>query len=136
MDSNGKNVEIIRGFRTCGLDDVYMSDSTVEVQPGMVITQDGALATLTDASHTEVGVAIQGNIFGRGGYDEASGKIPVMISNFVMRTQIFTPAVYIAGEAITVVAGIPKKAVGTDPIWGRVTAIGVEAGTIDIRVNY
>ena len=129
-----KQTEIIRGFRTCGLDDVYNADSTVEVQPGMIITKDGKLATL-GATHQEVGMSIQSNKFGRGGYDEATGKIPVMVSNFVARTAVFEPAVYAENDVVTVANGLITKGGTGESIYGYVTAVDATTGTIDVRVT-
>lgn len=128
-----KNVEIIRGFRTCGLDDVYASDVAVEVQPGMVITRDGQLATL-NATHMEVGMAIQSNLFGRGSYEEATGKIPVMISNFMARTNVHGGSVFAEGDAVTVENGLITKGGEGETLYGYVTAVDSSTGTIDVRV--
>lgn len=131
---NNKHTEITRGFRTCGLDDVYASDAAVEVQPGMVITRDGQLATLHDVDHIEVGLAIQSNKFGRGGYDEATGQIPVMVSNFMVRTNVHTNAVFSEGDVVTVTNGLIDKGGVGESIYGYITAVDSSTGTIDVRV--
>lgn len=127
-------VDVIRGWRTCGMDDIYLSDPEIEVQPGMVITPEGQLATLT-GEHIEVGMALQANKFGRGGYDEFTGKIPVMLTNFKVRTNVMDPIVYVVGDPVTVVDGLITKGGEAESLYGYVTAVGIEAGTIDVRVT-
>ncbi|MEA3471486.1 MAG: hypothetical protein U9R24_07195 [Thermodesulfobacteriota bacterium] len=130
-----KNIEIVRGYRSFGHEDVYASDPAVTVVEGDVIDQDGALVTLSGAvTHKECGMVIERNMIN--GQPKDSGKSPVYVSNFVVRTSRYTPAVYAVNDPITVTAGLlAKGTVGTDAIWGYVTAINTD-DTIDVRCNY
>ncbi len=130
-----KNIEIVRGYRSFGHEDVYVSDAAVTVVEGDVITPDGQLATLSgQTSHIECGVVVERNMIN--GQPKDSGKTPVYVSNFVVRTSRYVPGTYAVDDPITITGGQPTKGtVGTDTIWGYVTRVGTD-GTLDIRVNY
>ena len=130
-----KNIEIVRGYRSFGHEDVYMSDPNVEVVEGDVIAPDGSKVTLSGQTvHKECGIAIERNMIN--GQPKDSGKTPVYVSNFVVRTSRFTPGTYAVNDPITVESGMPKKAdPSADVVWGYVTAVNGD-GTLDIRVNY
>lgn len=130
-----KNIEIVRGYRSFGHEDVYVSDVAVTVVEGDVVAPDGTLVTLSGATtHLECGMAIERNTIN--GQPKESGKTPVYVSNFVVRTMRYAPASYAVNDPITITAGKPAKGTaGTDAIWGYVTKIGTD-GTIDIRCNY
>ncbi len=130
-----KNIEIVRGYRSFGHEDVFASDPAVTVVEGDIVDVDGALVTLSgQVAHLECGIVIERNMIG--GQHKESGKTPVYVSNFVVRTSRYTPAVYAVNDPITVTAGlVAKGTVGTDAIWGYVTAVNSD-DTIDIRCNY
>jgi hypothetical protein len=129
-----KNIEIVRGYRSFGHEDVYMSDPAVTVVEGDVIAPDGSLVTLSgQLNHLECGMAVERNMIN--GQHKESGKTPVYVSNFVVRvaTPGFVPSV---NDPITVTAG--KVAVANpaaDAVWGYVSAVNTD-GSIDIRCNY
>lgn len=131
-----KNIEIVRGYRSFGHEDVYASDPAVTVVEGDVIAPDGSLVTLSGATtHKECGIVVERNMIN--GQPKDSGKTPVYVSNFVVRTSRFAAGTYNVNDPITVTGGLPAVgAVGTDAIWGYVTAVDTSAGTIDVRVNY
>ena len=130
-----RSIEIVRGYRTYGHEDVYATDPTVEVLDGDIIAPDGTKVTLTD-THLECGIAVQPSNLGTTDYREASMKTPVYISNFVVRTKRVTAATYAVNDAISVKDGLPCKVDATNTIvWGYVSKVGTD-GTIDIRVNY
>ncbi len=130
-----KNIEIVRGYRSFGHEDVYVSDAAVTVVEGDIIAPDGSLVTISGAlTHLECGIAVERNMIN--GQPKDSGKTPVYVSNFVVRTSRYTAGTYNVDTAVTVTAGLPAvAAVGTDAIWGYVTKVGTD-GTIDIRCNY
>jgi len=130
-----RNIEIVRGYRTFGHEDVFASDPSVQVVEGDIIDRDGQKITLSGSTdHKECGIVIERNYIN--GQPKDSGKTPVYVSNFVVRTSRFTPATYSVNDPVTVTDGLPTKGtVGTDAIWGYVTAVNSD-GTIDIRVNY
>ncbi len=130
-----KNIEIVRGYRSFGHEDVYESDPGVTVVEGDIVAADGSKVTLSGAlTHLECGMAIERNMIN--GQPKDSGKTPVYVSNFVVRTSRITAAAYAVNDPITVTAGLPAKGVaGTDAIWGYVTAVNTD-DTIDIRCNY
>jgi len=130
-----KNIEIVRGYRSFGHEDVYASDPAVQVVEGDVIEPSGAKVTLSGATdHKECGIVIERNYIN--GQPKDSGKTPVYVSNFVVRTSRYVPGTYAANDPITVTDGLPAKGtVGTDAIWGYVVAVNQD-GTLDIRVNY
>ena len=130
-----RNIEIVRGYRAYGHEDVYATDPTVNVLDGDIIGPDGAKITLTD-THLECGIAVQPSNLGTTEYREGSGKTPVYISNFVVRTGRIHAAAYAINDAISVRDGMPCKIDATNTIvWGYVTKVGTD-GKIDIRVNY
>jgi len=130
-----RNIEIIRGYRTHGHEDVYDTDPTVQVLDGDIIDPTGAKVTLTD-THLECGIAIQPSNLGTTEYKEASRKTPVYISNFVVNTKRVNAAVYAVNDAVSVKNGLPCKADGTNAVvWGYVSKVGTD-GSINIRVNY
>lgn len=130
-----KNIEIVRGYRSFGHEDVYASDAAVSVVEGDIIAPDGTLATLSGSTtHKECGMVIERNMIN--GQAKESGKTPVYVSNFVVRTGRYTPASYDVDDAVTVTGGLIAKGVeGTDTIWGYVTKVGTD-GKLDIRCNY
>jgi len=130
-----KNIEIVRGYRSFGHEDVYVSDPAVTVVEGDVIAPDGSLVTLSGTTtHLECGMAVERNMIN--GQPKDSGKTPVYVSNFVVRTSRYVPGTYAVNDPITITDGKPTKGtVGTDVIWGYVTKVGND-GTIDIRCNY
>ena len=130
-----RNVDIVKGYRTYGQEAVYVQDPSVEVDNGDIVTPDGQKATLTD-THLECGIVIQPSKLA-GQFPEGSGKIPVYITNFVVRTAVYnTAATYAVNTAISVKDGKPTPVDETNAIvWGYVTAVNTD-GTIDIRVNY
>lgn len=131
-----RNVEIVRGFRDGGHEEVYAADPLVDILDGDIIDSTGSKVTLTD-THIECGIAIQPTGIGGSGKKEASGKIPVYVSNFTCRTKRFAPATYNVNDAVSVKDGLPTPVDDTNTIvWGYVTAVGTSGGTIDIRVNY
>jgi len=128
-----KNIDIVRGYRTFGHEDLYASDPTVSVQPGLIIDMSGQAATLTD-THVEVGVAVETNLNPTGGA-KPSGKIPVYISNFVVRYYDAIPDGINLDDPVTVIDG--KVAALDDNhkvVWGYVTKI--TDTSYDVRVNY
>ena len=128
-----KNIEIVRGYRSFGHEDVYFSDPAVVVVEGDVVGPDGALVTLTDA-HLECGMAIERNLIN--GQPKESGKTPVYVSNFVVRTSRYVPGTYSVNQPLSVAAGQLKAVDATNTIvWGYVTAVNTD-GTLDIRCNY
>lgn len=128
-----KNIEIVRGYRSFGHEDVYNSDPAVTVVEGDIVAPDGSLVSLTD-THLECGMAVERNTIN--GQPKASGKIPVYVSNFVVRTSRYTPATYAVNDALSVAAGKLKAVDTTNTIvWGYVTAVNTD-GTIDVRCNY
>lgn len=130
-----RNIEIVRGYRTFGHEDVYNTDPTAMTLDGDIIGPDGSKITLTD-THLECGIAIQPSNLGATEYREDSRKTPVYVSNFVVRTKRYDPATYAMGDAVSVKDGLPCKADGTNAIvWGYITKVGTD-GTLDIRVNY
>ena len=130
-----RNIEIVRGYREFGHEDVYPGKPTVTLLDGDIIDIEGEKATLTDA-HQEIGIAIQPTNLGTTEYREASGKIPVYISNFTVRTKRFHAATFALGDEVSVRDGLPCKADGTNAyVWGHIVAIGNGGATIDIRVN-
>ena len=130
-----RNVEIVRGYREAGHEDVYAADPTVNILDGDIIAPDGTKMTLTD-THKECGIAIQPTNLGTTEYREASGKIPVYISNFTCRVRNYIPGVYALDDEISVKDGLPIVANATNiTVWGHITNVGTD-GTLDIRVNY
>ena len=127
-----KLIDIVRGYRTFGHEDVYVSDPTTTIQPGDVIGLDGKKATL-DKDHKECAVAVEKNTDYSG--QKPSGKIPVYVSNFVIRYYKPVPDGVAAGDPVTVINGQPAK---TDAdhtvVWGYVTR--VTDSDFDVRVNY
>jgi hypothetical protein len=130
-----KNIEIVRGYRSFGHEDVYASDPAVQVVEGDVIEPSGAKVTLSGALvHKECGIVIERNYIN--GQPKDSGKTPVYVSNFVVRTSRYVPGTYAANDPVTVTDGLPAKADPTaDTVWGYVVAVNQD-GTLDIRVNY
>ena len=129
-----KNIDIVRGYRSFGHEDVYASNPAVAIVEGDIVDVEGNKVTLTDA-HIECGIAIERNTTTNPG-QKPSGKIPVYISNFVVRTKRFAPATYSVNEAVSVKDGIPSKVDATNTIvWGYITKIDSE-GYLTIRVNY
>ena len=130
-----RNIEIVRGYRSFGHEDVYPGNPDLELLDGDIITAEGEKATLTDA-HQEVGIVIQPTNLGNTEYREASGKVPVYVSNFTVRTTRFHPATFKVGDGVSVKDGLPVLADDTNKeIWGYVTAVGNGGASIDIRVN-
>ena len=129
------NVDIVKGFRSYGQEGVYNQDPLIEVKNGDIVSPTGQKITLTD-THLECGVAIQPSKLSSQ-FPEGSGKIPVYITNFVLRTARYDhTASYAVDSAVSVKDGLPTLVNGTNTIvWGYVTAVGTD-GTIDIRVNY
>ena len=129
-----KNVEIIRGYRSFGHEDVYDSNPAVEIVEGDIIDGNGDKVTLLD-THIECGISIEKNTTVAGG-QKPSNSIPVYVSNFVAKTSRFTPGVYTVGEPVTVINGLPSKLTGTNlVVWGYVTKVGTD-GSLTIRCNY
>lgn len=129
-----KNIEIVRGYRSFGHEDVFVSDPAITVVEGDIIGPDGSLVTLKGSlTHLECGMAIERNLIN--GQPKESGKTPVYVSNFVVRTSRYESMAYAVNDPITVNAGLPTKGTSSDAIWGYVTKIGND-GTIDIRCNY
>ena len=128
-----KNIEIVRGYRSFGHEDVYVSDAAITVVEGDIVAPDGSLVTLTDA-HLECGMAIERNLIN--GQPKESGKTPVYVSNFVVRTMRYAPASYAVNDALSVANGLLKAVDATNTVvWGYVTKVGTD-GTIDVRCNY
>jgi hypothetical protein len=128
-----KNIDIVRGYRSFGHEDLYASDPTVAVQPGDIITMDGKKATLTD-THIECGVAVESNVNPMGG-QKPSGKIPVYVSNFVVRFYSPAPEGVNLGDPVTVIDGKVAPLDDTHKVvWGYVTKI--TDTSYDVRVNY
>ena len=130
-----KNIEIVRGYRSFGHEDVYTSDPAVTVVEGDVVAPDCSLVTLKGATdHKECGMAVERNMIN--GQPKDSGKTPVYVSNFVVRTSRYAPMTYSVNDPITIDGGMPTKGtVGTDAIWGYVVAVNSD-DTLDIRCNY
>lgn len=130
-----KSIEIVRGYRSFGHEDVYASNPAVTVVEGDIIDVDGNLVTLSGSTtHKECGMAVERNM--ANGQHKSSGKIPVYISNFVVKTSRYTPAAYAVNDPVTVTNGlITKGTVGTDAIWGYVVAVNTD-DTLVIRCNY
>ncbi len=130
-----KNIDIIRGYRSFGHEDVYTSDVAVTVVEGDVVGPDGSLVTLKGAVvHKECGMAIERNLIN--GQPKDSGKTPVYVSNFVVRTSRYAPMAYSLDDPITTDGGLlTKGVVGTDAIWGYVVAVNTD-DTLDVRCNY
>ena len=129
-----KNIDIVRGYRSFGHEDVYASNPAVVIVEGDIIDANGDKVTLTDA-HIECGIAIERNTTVAAG-QKPSMNIPVYISNFVVRTTRFTAGTYAVGDAMSVAAGLPIKVDATNTVvWGYVTKVGTD-GSLDIRCNY
>ena len=130
-----KNIEIVRGYRSFGHEDVYASDPSIVVVEGDVIAPDGSLVTLQGATdHKECGMVVERNMIN--GQPKDSGKTPVYVSNFVVRTSRYAPMVYTVNDPVTVSGGLlTKGTAGTDAIWGYVVAVNSD-DTLDIRCNY
>jgi len=130
-----KNIEIVRGYRSFGHEDVYVSDPSVPVVEGDIIAPDGSLATLKgDTTHKECGIVIERNTIN--GVPKDSGKTPVYVSNFVVRTSRYEPGTYSVNDPITVDGGLLTKGdAAADAIWGYVVAVNSD-DTLDIRCNY
>jgi len=129
-----KNIDIVRGYRSFGHEDVYASNPATAIVEGDIIDANGDKVTLTDA-HIECGISIERNTTVDPG-QKPSGMIPVYISNFVVRTKRFVPATYAVNEPVSVKDGMPSKVDNTNTIvWGYITKIGTD-GSMDIRVNY
>ena len=130
-----RNIEIVRGYREFGHEDVYPGKPDVTLLDGDIITIEGDKATLTDA-HQEIGIAIQPTNLGTSEYREASGKVPVYVSNFTVRTKRFHPAAFALGDEVSVKDGLPCKAGGDNTqVWGHIVAVDNGGASIDIRVN-
>jgi len=128
-----KNIDIIRGYRTFGHEDLYASDSTERVEVGDVIGLDGKKATL-GTSHVECGIAIESNYDATGAV-KPSGKIPVYVSNFVVRFYQPAPADVSVGDPLTIIDGKPAKLDDNHTVvWGYITAM--TDTSFDVRVNY
>ena len=128
-----KNIDIIRGFRTSGLEDLYPSNPLVDVVPGDIITLAGDKATL-ETQHHECGLAIEGNK-NPGGEEKPSGKIPVYVSNFVVRYYEPAPNGVNVGDPVTVIDGRPAALTQNNTVvWGYV--VGMTDTSFDVRVNY
>ena len=130
-----KNIEIVRGYRSFGHEDVYASDPAVTGVEGDVIAPDGSKGTLKGATtHKECGMVIERNMIN--GQPKDSGKTPVYVSNFVVRTSRYEPMSYSVNDPVTVDGGLlTKGTAGTDAIWGYVVAVNSD-DTLDIRCNY
>jgi hypothetical protein len=130
-----KNIEIVRGYRSFGHEDVYTSNPAVVVVEGDVVAPDGSLVTLKGATtHLECGMAVERNMIN--GQPKDSGKTPVYVSNFVVRTSRYEPMTYAANDPVTVDAGLVTKAdPAADAVWGYVVAVNSD-DTLDIRCNY
>ena len=131
-----KNIEIIRGYRSFGHEDVYASNPAVEIVEGDIVDNNGALVTLLTA-HLECGMAIERNMIN--GQPKESGKTPVYVSNFVVRiqtSQLGAGAFDTVNTALSVAAGklVPVDVTNTIP-WGYITGVNTD-GTIDVRCNY
>ena len=128
-----KNIEIVRGYRSFGHEDVYMSNPAVVVVEGDIVDPLGDKVTLL-AAHLECGMAIERNMIN--GQPKESGKTPVYVSNFVVRTSRYAPGTYNVNDALSVAAGELKAVDATNTVvWGYVTAVNTD-GTIDVRCNY
>jgi len=127
-----KNIDIVRGYRTFGHEDLYPSDATVSVVSGDIVDLSGAKATL-GTEHKEVGLAIETNKDYYG--DKPSGKIPVYISNFTVRYYEPIPDGVNLGDPVTVINGRPA-ALDDDHkvVWGYV--VKLDETSFDVRVNY
>jgi hypothetical protein len=130
-----KNIEIVRGYRSFGHEDIYASNPSITVVEGDVIAPDGSLATLKgDLTHKECGIVIERNMIN--GQPKDSGKTPVYVSNFVVRTSRYAPMTYSANDPVTVDNGLITKAdPAADAVWGYVVAVNSD-DTLDIRCNY
>ena len=130
-----KNIEIVRGYRSFGHEDVYASDAGVTVVEGDIIEPDGSMVTLKGATtHKECGMVIERNLIN--GQMKDSGKTPVYVSNFVVRTSRYKAGAYAVNDPVTITAGLPEKGTaGTDAIWGYIVAVNTD-DTLDIRCNY
>jgi len=128
-----KNIEIVRGYRSFGHEDVYASNPAVTVVEGDIVDPAGDKVTLL-AEHLECGMAIERNMIN--GQPKESGKTPVYVSNFVVRTSHYAPAAYAVNDALSVADGMLKAVDATNTIvWGYVTAVNTD-GTLDVRCNY
>ena len=128
-----KNIDIIRGYRTFGHEDLYASDAAVTVVEGDIIGMDGSLVTLTSA-HVECGMAVERNTDGSGA--KPSGKIPVYISNFVVKTKRYEAGTYAVNAPVSVKGGKPTPVDATNTIvWGYIQKIDAN-GDLTIRCNY
>jgi hypothetical protein len=128
-----KNIDIVRGYRSFGHEDLYVSDPTTKVVAGDIIGLDGKKVTLTD-THVECGVAVDTN-FDSVGNPRPSGKVPVYVSNFVIRYHKPAPDGINVGDPVTVIDGQPAPLDDNHKVvWGYVTAI--TDTSFDIRVNY
>ena len=128
-----KNIDIIRGYRTFGHEDLYPSDSTVKVEIGDIIGLDGQKVTL-ESKHIECGIAIESN-YDASGVPKPSGKIPVYVSNFVVRFYQPLPDGVAVGDPVTVIDGKPAALDDTHTVvWGYVT--NATDTSFDVRVNY
>jgi len=127
-----KNIDIVRGYRTFSHEDLYDADATVTIVPGDIIGLNGNKITL-EKTHKEAGIALESNKDIAG--NKPSGKIPVCVSNFVVRFYRPVPDEVNLGDPVTVIDGKPSK---TDDdhtvIWGYVTKI--DETSFDVRVNY
>jgi len=128
-----KNIEIIRGYRTFGHEDLVASSPDTKVVEGDIVGLDGSLVTLTD-SHIECGLAIERNT--SGGNHKPSGKIPVYMSNFVVKTSRYNAGTYNVDDPVSVKDGKPTPVDDTNTIvWGYVQKIA-QNGDLTIRCNY
>lgn len=129
-----KNIDIIRGYRGFGHEDVFDSNPAVTIVEGDIIDINGDKVTLL-AAHVECGMAIERNTTVNPG-QKPSMKIPVYVSNFVVKTTRFVPATYAVNEAVSVKDGMPSKVDATNTlVWGYITKIGTD-GSLTIRCNY
>jgi len=130
-----KNIEIVRGYRSFGHENVFQSNPNVTIVEGDVIDPEGNKVTLKgDKTYKICGIAIERNL--ANGEPKPSGKIPVYISNFVVRTSRYKPSTYEVNDPVTIEDGIPAKAdPENDGIWGYVIAVNTD-DTIDILCNY
>ena len=128
-----KNIEIVRGYRTFGHEDVFNSDMGVMVVEGDIVGLDGTLVTLTD-THIECGMAIERN--SELGVQKPSNKIPVYVSNFVVKTSRYEPGTYNVGDPVSVKDGKVSVVNATNTIvWGFVQKVDTN-GDLTIRCNY
>lgn len=128
-----KNIEIIRGYRTFGHEDVVNSDINTVVVEGDIVALDGTKVTLTDA-HIECGLAVERNTTPGG--QKPSGKIPVYVSNFVFKTTRYEPGTYNVGDPVSVKGGKPSPVDATNTIvWGYIQKVDTN-GDLTIRCNY